>query len=104
MAPFEEETLKWIASGAEVDPKRIKPRLRIVKPDTLESKLFRYACLHWSIPVSDGYGRRLRFLIFDESNDKLMGSLGLGTLCIQSVHVTSGLAGILNVKLRSYIM
>lgn len=78
LAPFEEELLKWIASGEEIEPERIRPRLRIVKPDTLESKLFRYACLHWSIPVSGGYGRRLRFLIFDESNNKLIGLLGLG--------------------------
>ena len=40
--------------------------------------MFRYACLHWSIPISEGYGRRLRFLIFDESNGKLIGLFGLG--------------------------
>jgi hypothetical protein len=39
--------------------------------------LFRYASLHWSIPISNGYGRRLRFLLLDESNGKLMGILGL---------------------------
>jgi hypothetical protein len=33
--------------------------------------------LHWSIPISDGYGRRLRFLIFDNANNKLIGLLGL---------------------------
>jgi hypothetical protein len=34
--------------------------------------------LHWSIPVSAGYGRRLRFVIYDESNGKLIGIFGLG--------------------------
>jgi hypothetical protein len=40
--------------------------------------LFRYAVLHWSIPVSAGYGRRIRFLILDEQNGKLLGVIGLG--------------------------
>src|SRR5439155_1645113 len=39
--------------------------------------LFRYARLHWSIPVSAGYGRRLRFIVYDESNGKLIGIFGL---------------------------
>src|SRR5262245_43390756 len=73
----EDELLAYIASGHEVDPSGIKPRLQQVKPDTIESKLFRYACLHWSIPVSEGYGRRLRFLIFDDANGKLIGLFGL---------------------------
>jgi len=34
--------------------------------------------LHWSIPVSAGYGRRIRFVVYDESNGKLIGIFGLG--------------------------
>ena len=34
--------------------------------------------LHWSIPISAGYGRRLRFVIYDEANGKLIGLFGLG--------------------------
>jgi hypothetical protein len=78
LAKHENQLLTCIASGHEVDPGRIKPKLVQVEPDTFESKLFRYACLHWSIPISDGYGRRLRFLIFDDSNSKLIGLFGLG--------------------------
>ncbi len=78
LAKHESELLAFIASGDEVDPRKVKPRLVQVEPDTLESKLFRYACLHWSIPISEGYGRRLRFLIFDDSNGKLIGLFGLG--------------------------
>jgi hypothetical protein len=74
----EDKLLSFLASGHEVDPAHIVPRLHKVEPDTIESKLFKYACLHWSIPVSDGYGRRLRFLIFDDSNGKLIGLIGLG--------------------------
>lgn len=78
LAPREEKLLSHIASGDEVDPAQIKPRLHKVEPDTTEAKLFRYACLHWSIPISEGYGRRMRFLIFDDSNNKLIGLFALG--------------------------
>lgn len=74
----ESELLSFIASGHEVQPELIRPQLVQVQPDSQHSRLFRYACLHWSIPISDGYGRRLRFLIFDESNGKLMGLFALG--------------------------
>lgn len=49
-----------------------------VLPDSEEELLFRYASLHWSIPVSSGYGRRLRFLVVDGHNEKLIGLIGLG--------------------------
>ena len=40
--------------------------------------LFRFASLLWSIPVSQGYGRRLRYLVRDRSNGKLIGIFALG--------------------------
>lgn len=70
--------LSFIADGKEIDPERIEPVLHKVDAGTIESQLFRYACLHWSIPISEGYGRRLRYLIFDKSNGKLMGLFALG--------------------------
>ena len=39
--------------------------------------LFRIATLWWSVPVSRGYGRRFRVLVFDRSNDKLLGLFAL---------------------------
>ena len=78
LSQHEDRLLNYVASGHELDPARIKPKLVQVQPDTEHSLLFRYACLHWSIPISDGYGRRLRFLIFDESINKLMGLFALG--------------------------
>jgi hypothetical protein len=78
LSQHEDELLNYIASGHELDPARIKPKLVQVQPDSEHSRLFRYACLPWSIPISDGYGRRLRFLIFDESVNKLMGLFALG--------------------------
>lgn len=67
-----------IARGHEIDPSRMSPRLVEVLPDSEEELIFRYASLHWSIPVSSGYGRRLRFLVVDASNGKLVGLIGLG--------------------------
>lgn len=42
-----------------------------------QHNLFRVARLLWSIPFSKGYGRRLRFLIIDRANQKLIGLLAL---------------------------
>ena len=67
-----------IADGVEVDPAAIQPHLVQVISGTPESDLFRFATLQWSIPVSQGYGRRLRFLVKDRSNDKLIGLFALG--------------------------
>ena len=74
----QEELLHSIASGADVVPEKIEPVLVEVQPNSREELLFRYATLHWSIPVSSGYGRRLRFLVMDAHNEKLMGVIGLG--------------------------
>jgi len=70
--------LAQLASGAEVVPERITPRLIEVKRGSFEELLFRYSCLHWSIPLSSGYGRRLRFLVMDDYTGKLLGLIGLG--------------------------
>ena len=67
----------YFASGSEVIPEDIKPDLELVKGGTDFSDLFRLASLTWGVPVSNGYGRRLRFLVFDKNNDKLMGLIGL---------------------------
>lgn len=74
----ESHLLQHLASGTDVDPLLMSPRLVEVQPDSKEELLFRYASLHWSIPVSSGYGRRLRFLVVDDSNSKLVGLIGLG--------------------------
>jgi hypothetical protein len=74
----EQRLIERFAHGSRLDPASIRPRLVEIHPGSEEELLFRYARLHWSIPISAGYGRRLRFAIFDESNDMLMGILGLG--------------------------
>lgn len=68
----------YFADGTEIVPERIDPELELIKGGTWQSDLFRLACLTWSVPVSQGYGRRLRFLVWDKSNGKLIGLIGLG--------------------------
>ena len=74
----ESRLLSYVAAGRDVVPERIRPRLALVQRGSEDELLFRYTRLHWSIPVSAGYGRRLRFVIHDESNGKLIGIFGLG--------------------------
>lgn len=66
------------ATGRQVDPASIDPELVEVTAQSLESRLFRFACLLWSVPVSQGFGRRLRFLVRDRQNGCLIGLFALG--------------------------
>ena len=70
--------LEEIANGDEVDPANINPELVEARSDARSGKLFRFASLLWSIPVSQGYGRRLRYLVKDRFNGKLIGIFALG--------------------------
>src|SRR5436190_11823588 len=72
------EFLPCFADGPEIIPGRIDPELRPIVAQTWESALFRFASLLWRVPVSDGFGRRMRFLVWDRGNDRLMGLLALG--------------------------
>lgn len=67
-----------IANGDEVCPENIRPHLVEARSGTIHGDLFRFATLLWSIPVSQGYGRRLRFLVKDRANGKLIGIFALG--------------------------
>lgn len=66
------------ACGAEIEPTRVTPRLELVEAGTWQSNLFRLATLSWSVPVSAGFGRRLRYLVWDSQNEKLIGVIALG--------------------------
>ena len=70
--------LQEIANGDEVDPASIRPELVEARSDAPTGDLFRFASLLWSIPVSQGYGRRLRYLVKDGANGKLIGIFALG--------------------------
>lgn len=62
----------------DIDPERIEPELVPVGGRrSLEGRLFRLCRGTWSMPFSKGYGRRLRFLVFDHHHEAVMGIIGL---------------------------
>jgi hypothetical protein len=69
---------KYFASGSEIDPNNIKPELELVHSDSWQANLFRLAALTWAVPVSNGFGRRLRYLVWDTNNNKLIGLIAIG--------------------------
>lgn len=70
--------LQHFASGAELVVERIRPRIELVRSGTWQGDLFRFASYYWRIPISEGYGRRLRFLVWDDHHQKLVGLFALG--------------------------
>ena len=70
--------LPHFACGSEIDVARIRPRLEVIRGGTWQSDLFRFASYYWSVPISEGYGRRLRYLVWDEHHEKLIGLFALG--------------------------
>lgn len=68
----------YFANGSDIDPNRVEPELEEVHSHQWQSHLFRFASLAWSIPVSNGYGRRIRYLVWDRQNRKLIGLIALG--------------------------
>jgi len=72
------ELSEFFADGKEIKLKAFQPEIKVVLPNSKESRLFRYATLLWSVPVSEGFGRRMRFIVKDKSNGKLIGIFALG--------------------------
>ena len=70
--------IKHFAAGRDINPTAIDPEIVEVKSESIDSRLFRFASLLWSVPVSQGFGRRLRFLVRDRQNGKLIGIFALG--------------------------
>lgn len=70
--------IKYFAAGNDVQPPRIYPVLERVFSGSWQSNLFRMASLTWSVPVSNGFGRRLRYLVWDKNNDKVIGLFAIG--------------------------
>lgn len=83
---------QYFANGCDINPNFVDPYLEVVKADTWQSRLFRLASLTWSIPVSYGYGRRIRFLVWDRNNHKLIGLIALGDP-VFNLKVRDGLIG-----------
>ena len=79
LARHEDRFIAGLALGSEIVPERIQPALvPVVTSRSFEGLMWRWCSLHWSVPVSSGYGRRLRFLVVDRGhNDRVMGLIGL---------------------------
>jgi hypothetical protein len=70
--------LPHFAGGGEIDTTKITLALIRVRSGTWQSDLFRFASLTWSVPVSAGFGRRMRYLVWDTAHDRLAGLIALG--------------------------
>lgn len=69
---------KIIANGKDIDPFKIDPEIEVVRSKTQSSDVFRLVSLNWSVPVSEGYGRRLKFNVWDRNTEKIIGIFALG--------------------------
>lgn len=67
---------KFIINGTDLDIHNIRPVLSKID-GKLDNSLFNWIKLHWSIPISAGYGRRLRYVVYDRGNSAIMGIIGL---------------------------
>jgi hypothetical protein len=65
-----------IIDGRDLDLKNIIPKLIMLK-NKEDNSTFNWIKMHWSIPISAGYGRRLRYLVYDEGNSAVIGIIGL---------------------------
>ncbi|QDK83615.1 DUF4338 domain-containing protein [Spirosoma sp. KCTC 42546] len=74
---FDLNIKQYIAKISEINPQKIEPILIEVKEGNFTSKLWSYALTFWSVPVSAGYGRRIRFIVLDKQNNKIIGIFGL---------------------------
>jgi len=79
LARLEHKLVERLADGSAIDARRIRPVLVHVDDfRSQDSAMWRWCALHWSVPVSSGYGRRLRFLVVDQAHgDRVMGLIGL---------------------------
>lgn len=68
---------KYLARPEEIEIRKVTPYLVLVEQREEHNRLWAYAISHWSIPVTAGYGRRIRYFVFDRFNNRLIGVIGL---------------------------
>jgi len=67
----------YFRKGDDIDPTKIKPVMHLASIDSVWSDLFVLTRSLWSMPYNKGYGRRIRFVIFDEYHQAVIGIIGL---------------------------
>lgn len=69
---------KYLIDGMELDISKIRPKLVEVKSGTEEEVLFRWWNMSWwSLPYERGYGRQMRYIVWDKYHNAPMGLIGL---------------------------
>jgi len=74
---FNQAFEKYFAKKEEIDPHKIQLELELVN-NNKSSEIFRSAMSLWNVPISSGYGRRMRFILWDKTHNKVFGIFGLG--------------------------
>lgn len=68
----------YLRNGKDINPKNIQLEFRLVKEGSLEECLFRWwNFIWWSVPYQRGYGRMLRFLLWDKTHESPFGLVSL---------------------------
>lgn len=69
---------QYFIDGVNITPSKISPILiRVDKSTGKWADLFRLSRMFWSLPYSKGYGRRLRFIVYDQYHEAVIGIIGL---------------------------
>lgn len=68
---------RYFRKGSDIDPSKIKPVMHLAPLKSDWGDLFVLTRSLWSMPYNKGYGRRLRFVIFDEFHEAVIGIIGL---------------------------
>lgn len=63
-------------SGSAIDPAKVAPSLKLVTDDEWSERFYVARAL-WSMPHNKGYGRRLRFVVYDDHHEAVIGIIGL---------------------------
>lgn len=74
---YKHKVQKYLAEPSDINISKIEPYLVLVEPKVEHQRLWAYATSNWSIPVTNGYGRRIRYFVLDRQNHKLIGVIGL---------------------------
>jgi hypothetical protein len=67
---------KRFINGKKLSPKKIKVSLKFVEAKSEWDDIFKLVRYTWSMPYSRGYGRRMRFVVYDEYHESVIGILG----------------------------
>ncbi|MFO7882389.1 MAG: DUF4338 domain-containing protein [Kosmotogaceae bacterium] len=70
--------IRYFANGEDININKFEPAVQKIEPDTKQWKLFKFCTFLWSVPISKGFGRRTRFLVWDKNNAKIVGLFALG--------------------------